>query len=119
MRQILFMAMIANAIVCAVPSAAAGAEVRIVNETGYGIAFIGVNSPGDEDWTHNRVMSVIRNGTSTQISLKAPGTCRRNIRIAWTNDRAPAILSDVDLCSIRVLTLHYDEGTRTLSYEKR
>lgn len=103
-----------------VPSSAESREVRIVNETGYGIDFIGVNAPGDEDWSKNRVTSVLRNGTSAQVSLVEDGNCRRDIRIAWARKKfAPKVLKDVDLCSIRVLTLHYNQKTEALSYEKR
>ncbi|MPZ39285.1 MAG: hypothetical protein GEU95_14750 [Rhizobiales bacterium] len=103
-----------------VPSSAEGREVRIVNETGYGIAFIGVNAPGDKRWSKNRVTSVIRNGTSAQVSLVEDGHCRRDIRIAWDRKKfAPKVLKDVDLCSLRILTLHYNQATEALSYEKR
>ena len=103
-----------------VPSSAENREVRIFNETGYGINFIGVNAPGDEDWSKNRVTSVLRNGTSAQVSLVEDGNCRRDIRVAWARKKfAPKVLKDADLCSIRVLTLHYNQKTETLSYEKR
>jgi hypothetical protein len=103
-----------------VPSSAESRQVRIVNETGYGIEFIGVSAPGDEDRTKNRVTSVIRNGTSAQVSLVEGGNCRRDIRIAWNRKKfPPKVLKDVDLCSLRILTLHYNQETETLSYEKR
>ena len=82
--------------------------------------FIGVNAPGDEDWSKNRVRSVIRNGTSAPVSLVENGNCRRDIRIAWARKKfAPKVLKDVDLCSLRVLTLHYNQETEALSYAKR
>ncbi len=103
-----------------VPSSAESREVRIFNETGYGIDFIGVNAPGDEDWGKNRVTSVLRDGTSAQVSLVEDGNCRRDIRIAWARKKfAPKVLRDVDLCSVRILTLHYNQGTEVLSYEER
>ena len=103
-----------------VPSSAESRQVRIVNETGYGIQFIGVNAPGDEDWAKNRVTSVIRNGTSAQVSLVEGGNCRRDIRIAWDRKKfPPKVLKDVDLCSLRILTLRYNQETEALSYEKR
>jgi hypothetical protein len=36
-------------------------NVNIVNETGYGIKFLGFNNPGDDDWSDNELGSV-RNG---------------------------------------------------------
>jgi hypothetical protein len=103
-----------------VPSSAESHQVRIVNETGYGIEFIGVSAPGNENWTKNRVTSVIRNGTSAQVRLVDDGNCRRDIRIAWDRKKfPPKVLKDVDLCSRRILTLRYNQETGTLSYEKR
>jgi hypothetical protein len=103
-----------------VPSFAESRQVTIVNETGYGIGYIGVNAPGGEDWRKNRVTSVIRNGTSAQVSLVEDGNCRRDIRIAWAGKKfAPKVLRDVDLCSLRILTLHYNQETEALSYGKR
>ena len=102
-----------------VPSSAESRQVRIVNETGYGIEFIGVKAPSDEHWTKNRVTTVIRNGTSAQVSLVEDGNCRRDIRIAWARKKfPPKVLKDVDLCSLRILTLHYNQETEALSYEK-
>ena len=119
MRQILIMAAIAAVILGAVPSTADSREVRIVNETGRGINFIGVNAPGDKDWSNNRVMSIIRDGTSAQVSVREGSTCRRDVRIAWAGNIAPAVLEGIDLCSAKTFILHYNEGTGPLSYEKR
>ena len=119
MRDILFVAMTVGVILSPIPSSADGRQVRIVNETGYGITFIGVNAPGHEDWSNNRIMSVIRHGTSAQVSLTTDGKCGRDIRIAWDSKIAPTILKGVDLCSARAVTLHYDRETGAVSYEKR
>jgi hypothetical protein len=122
MRDI-FVVMAVVAILSPVPSSADSRqvrrEVRIVNDTGYGIRFIGVNAPGDEDWSRNRIIGAIRNGTSAQVSLREDGTCKRDIRIAWTRKIAPTILRDVDLCSVRAVTLRYNQDTGAVSYEKR
>lgn len=118
MRQTVLIAIFAIGFLVAPPSTAASRDVTIVNETGYGIKFLGVNSVGDDNWTKNRVMSVIRDGTSTQVRL-GDGICQWNIRVEWATDLMPLALNDVELCSVRVVTLHYDEGTKTLSYDKR
>jgi hypothetical protein len=115
----ILVAMTVVAALSPVPSSADSRQVRIVNETGYGIRFIGVNAPGGEDWSHNRVISVIRNGTSSQVSLREDGNCKRDIRIAWTRKIAPAILKDVDLCSVKIVVLRYNQVTEAVSYEKR
>jgi hypothetical protein len=119
MRNVLLGAVVAAAILMTVASSADNRQVRIVNETGYGIRFIGVSATGDDDWSHNRVISVIRNGTSSQVSLREDGSCKRDIRIAWTRQIAPTILKNFNVCSVTVVTLHYDQNAGTVSFETR
>ena len=102
-----------------VASSADSRQVRIVNETGYGIQSIGVSPPGREDWSSNQVASVIRNGTSAHVSLNGAGGCRQDIRIAWTRKIAPMILKNFDVCSVTAVTLHYDQKAGTVSFETR
>lgn len=118
MRQTVLIAVLAMGFLVTAPATAVSREVTVVNETGYGIRILNVNSVDDDKGTNNRIMSVLRDGTSTQVRLSG-GICRWNIRIEWATDLAPATLNDVELCSVRVVTLHYDEVKKALSYEKR
>ena len=118
-KALLLVAMTVGVMLNPIPSSANSRQVRVVNETGYGITFIGVNVPGHENWINNRIMSVIRHGTSTQVDLTTDGKCERDIRIAWERNIASTTLKSVDLCSVRFFTLHYNRETGTVSYEKR
>ena len=44
-------------------------NVNIVNETGYGIKFLGFNNPGDDDWSDNELGSVLRNRGSVYVKF--------------------------------------------------
>jgi hypothetical protein len=45
-------------------------NVNIVNETGYGIKFLGFNNPGDDDWSDNELGSVLRNRGSVYVKVQ-------------------------------------------------
>ena len=93
-------------------------DVTVVNGTGYGIKFLGFNNPGDSDWSDNELSSVMRNGASVYVKFNnADKGCIWNIRIDWSDPGYPGVLwKDVDLCTIDVLTLHYDRATDQTSF---
>jgi hypothetical protein len=93
-------------------------NVNIVNETGYGIKFLGFNNPGDDDWSDNELGSVLRNRGSGYVKLNtADDGCVWNLKIEWADPGYPDVLwKDVDLCKISTLRLRYNRGTDTTSY---
>jgi len=93
-------------------------NVNVVNETGYGIKFLGFNNPGDNDWSDNELGSVLRNGGSVYVKFNtADDGCVWNLKIEWADPGYPGVLwQDVDLCKINTLKLHYNRGTDTTSY---
>jgi hypothetical protein len=96
-------------------------NVTVVNGTGYGIKFVGVNNPGDNEWSDNELPpgSVLPNGSSVYVKFNTEDKgCKWNIRIDWADEGYPGVLwRDMDLCSIEVITLKYDRGTDTTSAE--
>jgi hypothetical protein len=93
-------------------------NVNIVNETGYGIKFLGFNNPGDNDWSDNELGGVLRNGGSVYVKFNtADDGCVWNLKIDWADPGYPGVLwKDVDLCKIATLHLHYDRATDKTSY---
>ena len=93
-------------------------NVNVVNETGYGIKFLGFNNPGDNDWSDNELGGVLRNGGSVYVKFNtADDGCVWNFKIEWADPGYPGVLwHDVDLCKISTLKLHYNRGTDTTSY---
>jgi hypothetical protein len=93
-------------------------NVNIVNETGYGIKFLGFNNPGDDDWSDNELGSVLRNGGSVYVKFNtADDGCVWNLKIEWADPGYPGVLwRDVDLCKISTLKLRYSRATDTTSY---
>ena len=47
-------------------------NVNIVNETGYGIKFLGFNNPGDDDWSDNELRRCVHEGVKPWSAYKVP-----------------------------------------------
>ncbi len=98
-------------------------NVRVINGTGYGIKFLGFNSPEDDEWDENELgdNAVLPNGSSVYVQFnEADDGCEWNFRISWADEGYPDVLwKDVDLCKISELTLRYDRKTDTTSYEAK
>ena len=88
-------------------------NVNIVNETGYGIKFLGFNNPGDDDWSDNELGSVLRNGGSVYVKFNtADEGCVWNFKIEWADPGYPGVVwSGINLCAIDKITLKYDRAS--------
>jgi hypothetical protein len=93
-------------------------NVNIVNETGYGIKFLGFNNPGDDDWSDNELGGVLRNGGSVYVKFNtADEGCVWSFKIEWADPGYPGVLwKDVDLCKISTLKLRYSRSSDQTSY---
>jgi hypothetical protein len=122
MRTALLGMLAAACLLVAAPSFAADQRnITFYNATGYGIKFIGVNPPGDEEFDENELSTVLKNGQSVYIKFnEADKGCRWNIKIDWemAGYNAP-MLRDLDLCKINDVRLLYDEATGVTSYQTR
>jgi hypothetical protein len=96
-------------------------NVTIVNGTGYGIKFLGINNPGDNDWSDNEISSVLDDGGSAYVKFnEADKGCKWNIRISWAEAGYSDVLwRNIDLCELEVITLKYDRASDTTSFTAR
>jgi len=96
-------------------------NVTFHNATGFGIKFIGVNEPGDEDFDENELSAVLKDGQSVYIKFnEADEGCRWNIKIDWelAGYNSP-LLRDVNLCKVTDIRLLYDKASGVTSYQTR
>ena len=93
-------------------------NVTIVNGTGYGIKFLGVNTPDDDDWSDNELSSTLASGGNVYVKFNTEDEgCVWNIKIEWADPGYPGVLwRDVDLCKLTVITLLYDRATDKTSF---
>jgi hypothetical protein len=96
-------------------------DITIYNATGYGIKFIGINPPGDDDWDENELDEVLKDGESVHIKFdQGDKGCRWTIKIDWALPGYPSpLIPNVNLCAINDLRLLYDRATGTTSYQTR
>jgi hypothetical protein len=90
-------------------------NVTVVNGTGYGIKFLGFNTPGDNDWSENELPpnSALSNGNSVYVKFNTEDHgCKWNFKIEWADPGYPGVVwQDVDLCHTNTLTLKYDRAS--------
>jgi hypothetical protein len=85
----------------------------IVNGTGYELAFIGVNPPGDNDFGENELGSGLADGGSVFVKFNgADKGCFWNIKVKWTGYAEQVFFEGLDLCSITKVTLKYDRESK-------
>ena len=122
MRTALWGMLAAAFLLVATPSSGADRRnVTIYNDTGYGIKFIGVNQPGDEDYDENEISTVLKHGQSVFVKFnEADQGCRWNIKIDWAMEgyNSP-LLRNVNLCKVTDIRLLYDKKTGVTSYQTR
>lgn len=117
MRPLLFSVVAAIATLLSAPSFAVDRNVTFINQTGHGIAFVGFNPPGDDDWSDNEISDVLENDDSVYVKFnRADVGCSWTIRIDWVGGGTPVYLNNVDLCTIDDIALSYDDATGQASY---
>jgi hypothetical protein len=90
-------------------------NVTVVNGTGYGIKFLGFNTPGDNDWSENELPpnSALPSGNSVYVKFNTEDHgCKWNFKIEWADPGYPGVVwHEVDLCHTNTLTLKYDRAS--------
>ena len=120
MRNLFFAALATIVTLTTASYAADDRNITFVNATGYGINFVGVNPPGDDDWTDNEISGILKDKDSVYIKFnEADKGCRWTIRVTWEGYSTAGLVNNVNLCEIDVVTLHYDRSTNTLSYTEK
>ncbi len=96
-------------------------NVYVINGTGYGIKFLGFNTPDDDDWDDNELgdSAVLPTGNGVYVKFNDEDEgCKWNIRISWADPGYPDVMwHDVNLCKISKLTLKYNRAKDETSFE--
>lgn len=122
MRTAIIGALTAASLLAAAPSFGADERnITVYNATGYGIKFIGVNPPGDDDFDENELSQVLKDGDSVYIKFnQADKGCDWTIKIDWAMEGYPSpLLRNINLCTIDDIRLTYDKATGNTLYQTR
>jgi hypothetical protein len=113
----------ATLLLVTLPAFADTLDITIYNATGYGIKYIGINPPGDDDWDDddNELTEVLKDGENVHIKFdEGDKGCTWQIKIDWElPGYSSPLIPSVNLCNIKDLRLTYDKATGTTSYQTR
>ena len=122
MRNTLIGLLAAACLLSFVPSAGADERnITIYNATGYNIKYIGIGTPGENDFDENELSHVLRDGDNVYIKFgRADKGCRWDIKIEWAMEGYPApMIPNINLCNIDDIRFLYDKSTGVTSYQTR
>ncbi len=108
----LAIASMAVAVVLAMPAAAQDAkqDFRLVNRTGYELKEVYVSPAKADDWQEDILgKGVLEDGKSVNIHFNPRArTCKWDLKVVYTEDDSSAVWSNINLCDVEKITIHYD-----------
>ena len=86
-------------------------DFRLVNSTGYEIKEVYVSPSKSTDWEEDILGDgVLGNQDGREIHFhRATKTCHWDLKVVYTVDSSSAVWTDIDLCSVEKITIHYDK----------
>jgi len=112
MRIVLFAALAAVAVGFTAPAIAdeAKQDFRLVNRTGYELKEIYVSPSKSDDWQEDILgKEVLEDGKAANIHFSRQArTFNWDLKVVYTDDSSKAVWSDIDLCAVEKITIHYD-----------
>jgi hypothetical protein len=86
-------------------------DFKLVNKTGYELKELYVSPSKSDDWQDDVLgQSTLGDGDAANIKFhRATKACHWDIKVVYSADSSSAVWSDVDLCSIEKVTIHYDK----------
>lgn len=107
---------LAAVLTLASPALAGQQDFTIVNRTGYQIDKIFVSPSKSDDWEED-VMGddVIEDGAKQPITFsRDTSACKWDLKAVY-HDKDEAVWTNIDLCTVEKITLHYDAKSDTTS----
>ena len=86
-------------------------DFRLVNKTGYELKELYVSPSKSDDWQDDVLgQGTLGDGDAANIKFhRATKTCHWDLKVVYSVDSSSAVWSDIDLCSIEKITIHYDK----------
>lgn len=93
-------------------------DFSLTNATGYQIDSIFVSPTTEASWQEDIMgRDALADGEAVDITFDAPdGQCMWDLKAIY-NDGEEAVWIGFDLCTISSITLHYENGTTSATYE--
>jgi hypothetical protein len=118
LRKLLFAAFVAAASMVA-PALAEDAkqDFTLVNDTGYELNSVFVSPTKSNDWEDDVMgQDTLDDGQTVDIKFhRAEKTCKWDLKVVYSDDGSTAVWSNIDLCSVEKITIHYNRKSDTTS----
>jgi hypothetical protein len=87
-------------------------DFRLVNKTGYEIKEVYVSPSKSSDWEEDILgEGVFGDKEAREIHFhRDVKTCHWDLKVVYTEDSSSAVWTDIDLCTVEKITIHYDRG---------
>jgi hypothetical protein len=111
MKTFLFAAF-AAVLAIASPASAQDAkqDFKLINKTGYELKALYVAPSKSDEWGDDILgQDVLSDGQAVNVHFSPRvRTCKWDLRVTYTDDSSNAVWSDIDLCTVEKITIHYD-----------
>jgi hypothetical protein len=95
------------------PAAADGAkqDFALMNRTGYELKEVYVSPSKADDWQEDILgQGTLGDGQRVNIHFSPKvQTCKWDLKVVYTVDSSSAVWSDINLCDVDKITIHYDK----------
>jgi hypothetical protein len=113
MRTLLLGSLAAVGLALASPAVAQEAkqDFQLVNRTGYELKEVYVAPTKSDSWEEDILgQGTLEQGKAVNIHFNPKvKTCKWDLKVIYTVDSSKAVWSDIDLCSVDKITIHYDK----------
>jgi len=85
-------------------------DFTLVNKTGYELKEVYVSPSKADDWQEDILgQATLDDGAKVNIHFNAKThTCKWDLKVVYSDDNSNAVWSDINLCEVEKITIHYD-----------
>jgi hypothetical protein len=114
---VLSLAVLAMALTAPALAEEAKQDFTLVNATGYELKAVYVSPSKAADWQDDILgQDTLGDGLAVHIHFSPKfHTCNWDLKVVYTDDSSSAVWSDINLCEIDKITIHYNRKEDTTS----
>jgi hypothetical protein len=85
-------------------------DFKLVNATGYELKALYVSPSKSDDWGDDILgQDVLSDGQTVNVHFSPKvHTCKWDLKVTYSDDDSNAVWSEIDLCTVEKITIHYD-----------
>ena len=85
-------------------------DFKLVNKTGYELKALYVSPSKSDDWQEDVLgEDVLGDGGAVNIHFSPKANiCKWDLKVVYSDDDSSAVWSNIDLCTVEKITIHYD-----------